>query len=58
MTKKIFAVTKWVIRERLLCSGRGTISVPITLIQFRSNASNPTEKHAHTNTVNVLFRHC
>jgi hypothetical protein len=52
----IFAVTRWVARERLLCNGRGTISVPITLIQFRSKPSNPTEKHAHTIIVTVLFR--
>jgi hypothetical protein len=58
MAKNMFAGTIWVTRERLLCSGRGTISVPITLIQVRSNPIIPTEKHAHTITVNTLFRQC
>lgn len=56
MARNTFIVTKLVTRESALCSGRGTISVPITLIQVRSNPTIPTEKHAHTITVNALFR--
>lgn len=56
MARNTFIVAKLVTRESALRSGRGTISVPITLIQVRSNPTIPTEKHAHTITVNMLFR--
>jgi hypothetical protein len=58
MARNTFIVAKLVTRERVLRSGRGTISVPITLIQVRSTPASPTEKHAHTIIVNTLFRQC